>query len=137
MTRQSSHTIPRLRRYLTTNYFHQKDTKPVVKSSTFHFYYSENFTWKKKQTCWHSLVIMTWKSWSLMLLWKVQNSQQNLSKHSRKINRKVIKLKRSPCALLVCQLIMLFFKKSPLKFLHFPLKSCFSSKYSFFGKSYD
>ena len=29
-----------------------------------------------------------------MLLWKVQNSQQNLLKHSTKINGRVIKIKK-------------------------------------------
>ena len=57
-----------------------------------------------------------------MLLWKVQNSQQNLLKHSTKINGRVIKKKKkkSPCALMLRQWIILFSKRSLSKFYVFP-----------------
>lgn len=63
ITGQLSRIKPRLRRYLSFDYFHQKETKPTDKASSRvslrHLYY---FTWKKNELVWLIPVTATVKA---------------------------------------------------------------------------
>lgn len=98
ITGQLSRIKPRLRRYLSFDYFHQKETKPTDKVSSRvslrHLYY---FTWKKNELVWLIPVTATIKSWSQMpLLARNENWWQGY-----KINKPVDSL-RLPSKLHIC-----------------------------------
>ena len=64
ITGQLSHNNPRLRLYLSPNYFHRRETKPAEKKiiSRVSLFYLYHFTWKKKELVLWSPVIVTLKS---------------------------------------------------------------------------
>ena len=64
ITGQLSHNNPRLRLYLSPNYFHRRETKPAEKKNNFKSFtfYLYHFTWKKKELVLWSPVIVTLKS---------------------------------------------------------------------------
>ena len=113
ITGQLSCFKPRLRRYLSFDYFHQKETKPTDKASSRvslrHLYYS---TWKKNELVWLIPVTATVKSWSQMLL--LARNENWWQGH--KINKPVYSLRLS----------------SKLHICHSKLR--FSAKYSFLGQ---
>ena len=77
-----SRNNPRLHRYLSSDYFRRKETKPAEKASSSSLFYKE-----EKQTRLVESSDSDIKSWSQILLRKVQKRQQNMLSTSLKVKK--------------------------------------------------